>query len=237
MDESLYVAVPPTGVIVTNTAESVEKEYWVDPDSGSDENAGTSSATPLKTLAKAVGLLSPTERTLVHCAAGDYADGDAAEGANGKSRLAILDYRTLVRFKGAGRGVSFISGAPDADSVAAGDGSADGRRARRADGRRTGAGAPRAVGFVRLRRLGGARPGLGGRAGVLKGESELVVEVTSTGANRLRWNDQTGVKWKYFEDANMRSVEGTCGGADDLDASTWPLADAGLLGPVRLFAQ
>ena len=74
-------------------------------------------------------------------------------------------------------------------------------------------------------------------AGVLKGESELVVEVTSTGANRLRWNDQTGVKWKYFEDANMRSVEGTCGGAGVLDASTWPLADAGLLGPVRLFAQ
>ena len=73
--------------------------------------------------------------------------------------------------------------------------------------------------------------------GVLKGENELVVEVTSTGANRLRWNDQTGVKWKYFEDANMRSVEGTCGGAGTLDASTWPLADAGLLGPVRLFAQ
>lgn len=120
MDESLYVAVPPTGVVVTNTAESVEKEYWVDPDSGSDENADTSSAAPLKTLAKAVDLLSPTERTLVHCAAGDYAKGDAAEDANGKSRLAILDYRTFVRFKGAGRGVSFISGAPDADSVAAG---------------------------------------------------------------------------------------------------------------------
>lgn len=120
MDESLYVAVPPTGVVVTNTAESVAKEYWVDPNNGSDENAGTSSAAPLKTLAKAVDLLSPTERTLVHCAAGDYAEGDAAEDANGKSRLAILDYRTLVRFKGAGRGVSFISGAPDADSVAAG---------------------------------------------------------------------------------------------------------------------
>ena len=120
MDESLYVAVPPTGIVVTNTAESVAKEYWVDPDSGSDENAGTSSAAPLKTLAKAVDLLSPTVRTLVHCAAGDYAEGAAAEDANGKSRLAILDYRTLVRFKGAGRGVSFISGAPDPNSVAAG---------------------------------------------------------------------------------------------------------------------
>lgn len=120
MDESLYVAVPPTGIVVTNTAESVAKKYWVDPDSGSDENAGTSSAAPLKTLAQAVALLSPTVRTLVHCAAGDYAEGAAAEDANGKSRLAILDYRTLVRFKGAGRGVSFISGAPDPNSVAAG---------------------------------------------------------------------------------------------------------------------
>ncbi len=116
MDESLYVAVPPTGVIVTNTAVSVAKEYWVDPSSGSDENAGTSSAAPLKTLAKAVDLLSPNVCTLVHCAAGDYAEGGAAEDSNGTSRLAILDYRTLVRFKGAGRGVSFISGAPDPDS-------------------------------------------------------------------------------------------------------------------------
>lgn len=70
-------------------------------------------------------------------------------------------------------------------------------------------------------------------AGVLKDENELVVEVTNTGANRLRWNDRTGVKWKYFEDANMRTIEGTCGGAwGILDAAAWPLEDAGLLGPV-----
>ena len=74
-------------------------------------------------------------------------------------------------------------------------------------------------------------------AGVLKDTNVLVVDVTNTGANRLRWNDKTGVKWKYFEDANMRSVEGTCGGAGVLDAATWPLEDAGLLGLVRLFAQ
>lgn len=70
--------------------------------------------------------------------------------------------------------------------------------------------------------------------GVLKETNELVVEVTNTGANRLRWNDQTGVRWKCFEDANVRSVEGTCGGPETLDAAAWPLADAGLLGPVRL---
>ena len=121
MDESLYVAVPPTGVVVTNTAVAVAKEYWVDPVNGSDENAGTSSASPLKTLAKAASLLKQKEPTLVHCAAGDYAEGGAvASDANTTdtitNRLAISDYRICARFKGAGRGVSFISGAPDPDS-------------------------------------------------------------------------------------------------------------------------
>ena len=121
MDESLYVAVPPTGVVVTNTAESVAKEYWVDPDSGSDENAGTSSAAPLKTLAQAASRLKQKERTLVHCAAGDYSEGgavaaDADTTDTIMNRLAISDYRICARFKGAGRGVSFISGAPDPDS-------------------------------------------------------------------------------------------------------------------------
>lgn len=61
------------------------------------------------------------------------------------------------------------------------------------------------------------------------------VEVTNTGANRLRENDRTGVKWKSFEDANVRSTDGTCGGSDAFDAAAWPLEDAGLLGSVRLW--
>ena len=56
----------------------------------------------------------------------------------------------------------------------------------------------------------------------------LEVEVTSVGANRIRHNDRTGVKWKYFHDANMI----TYGYKGPLDASNWPLADCGLLGPV-----
>lgn len=123
MDESLYVAIPPAGVVVTNTAEAVAKELWVDPAHGNDENAGTSSAAPLKTLAKAASLLSQKERTLVHCAAGDYAEGGlaASEADPVTNRLAITDYRLCARFKGAGRGVSFISGAADPDSTT-GDG-------------------------------------------------------------------------------------------------------------------
>ncbi len=123
MDESLAVAVPPAGVVVTNTAESVAKEYWVDPVNGNDANAGTTSAAPLKTLAQAASLLKQAERTLVHCAAGDYNEGGVAVNASDvTNRLAITDYRFCARFKGAGRGVSFVSGAPDADSVADGDG-------------------------------------------------------------------------------------------------------------------
>jgi hypothetical protein len=57
----------------------------------------------------------------------------------------------------------------------------------------------------------------------------LEVEVTSTGANRIRHNDRTGVKWKYFRDANVVAY----GYKGQLNATNWPLADCGLLGPVR----
>ena len=68
-------------------------------------------------------------------------------------------------------------------------------------------------------------------ASLLKtGTNVLEVEVTSTGANRIRWNDQTGVKWKYFKDANVIAY----GYTGPFDASKWPLRDCGLLGPVRL---
>ena len=56
----------------------------------------------------------------------------------------------------------------------------------------------------------------------------LEVEVTSTGANRIRHNDRTGVKWKYFHDANVVAY----GYKGQLNATNWPLAACGLLGPV-----
>lgn len=57
----------------------------------------------------------------------------------------------------------------------------------------------------------------------------LEIEVTSVGANRLRWNDINGVEWKYFTDANMKSPDYT-----NLDASKWPVTKCGLLGPVTI---
>lgn len=62
------------------------------------------------------------------------------------------------------------------------------------------------------------------------GENEVEVDVTSVGANRIRWNDRMGVKWKYFKDANVIAY----GYTGPFDASKWPLRDCGLLGPVRL---
>lgn len=62
------------------------------------------------------------------------------------------------------------------------------------------------------------------------GTNELEIEVTSTGANRIRWNDRQGVNWKYFTDANLVAY----GYKGQLDAAKWPLAEYGLLGPVRL---
>ena len=65
------------------------------------------------------------------------------------------------------------------------------------------------------------------------GENEVEVDVTSVGANRIRWNDRTGVKWKYFKDANVIAY----GYTGPFDASKWPLRDCGLLGPVRLVSD
>ena len=66
--------------------------------------------------------------------------------------------------------------------------------------------------------------------GVLKEKGNVVeIEVTNLGANRLRWNDLNGVRWKYFSDINMV-------GADykPLDAAKWKPFKSGLLGPVEL---
>ena len=72
-------------------------------------------------------------------------------------------------------------------------------------------------------------------ADVLRHENELEVEVTNLGANRIRWNDKTGVVWKIFHDINIISVKGVwSGGCVPFDASDWPLHKSGMLGPVSL---
>jgi len=59
-----------------------------------------------------------------------------------------------------------------------------------------------------------------------QGTNTLEIEVTNLSANRLRDLDHRGVDWKkyFFVSVQYRNF----------DASKWPIADSGLLGPVRL---
>ena len=59
--------------------------------------------------------------------------------------------------------------------------------------------------------------------------NQLEVEVTSTSANRIRDLDRRGVKWQNFQDINFVNQE-----YKPFNAANWPVAEAGLLGPVTL---
>lgn len=60
-------------------------------------------------------------------------------------------------------------------------------------------------------------------------DNVLEVEVTNTSANRIRDLDRRGVQWQNFYDINFVNLN-----YKKFDASDWPIADSGLLGPVRL---
>jgi hypothetical protein len=61
--------------------------------------------------------------------------------------------------------------------------------------------------------------------------NELTVAVTNLSANRIRDLDRRHVLWRNFHDINFVSIS-----YKRFDASSWPLRDSGLLGPVRLQA-
>jgi hypothetical protein len=60
-------------------------------------------------------------------------------------------------------------------------------------------------------------------------DNRLEVEITNVSANRIRDLDRRHVRWKYFYDINFVNID-----YQPFDASDWPLADSGLLGPVTL---
>jgi hypothetical protein len=66
--------------------------------------------------------------------------------------------------------------------------------------------------------------------GPLKPRGNLLeIEVTNLSANRIRDLDLRGVKWKSYHDINFVNLD-----YRPFDASTWPLTDSGLLGPVTI---
>jgi hypothetical protein len=61
------------------------------------------------------------------------------------------------------------------------------------------------------------------------GKNLLEVEVTNLAANRIADLDRRKVPWKRFHEINFVNKD-----YKSFDASSWPAADSGLLGPVRL---
>jgi hypothetical protein len=61
------------------------------------------------------------------------------------------------------------------------------------------------------------------------GANLLEIDVTSVSANRIRDLDLKKVVWRNFYDINLVNMD-----YKPFDASTWPLAECGLLGPVTL---
>ena len=115
MDESLYVALPPAGVVLTNEPKIVESELYVSAEDGNDETGDGSAAAPYRTLAKAATEAPKGLRVLIHAAAGDYKDETMTE-QDCQWRVSLVG--KAIRLKGAGRGRSFITGAPDPDTDA-----------------------------------------------------------------------------------------------------------------------
>jgi hypothetical protein len=65
--------------------------------------------------------------------------------------------------------------------------------------------------------------------GLLNKENLLEIEITNTSANRIRYIDKMGVKWRKFYDINMVDIN-----YKPFDASKWKPIESGLLGPVKL---
>jgi len=66
--------------------------------------------------------------------------------------------------------------------------------------------------------------------GLKEGDNELVIQVTNLAANRIRYLDTRGVKWKKFYDINFVNIH-----YKPFDASTWEPVPSGLIGPVKLY--
>ncbi len=62
-----------------------------------------------------------------------------------------------------------------------------------------------------------------------QGKNLLEVEVTNVAANRIRDLDLRGTNWKKFHDINFVNID-----YKPFDATSWPVKDSGLMGPVTV---
>jgi hypothetical protein len=61
------------------------------------------------------------------------------------------------------------------------------------------------------------------------GKNTIKVEVANLMANRIRYMDQQGIKWRKYHEINFVNIN-----YKDFDASQWAVMPSGLLGPVTL---
>ena len=106
MDETMWEACPPEGIVVTNFVAWVADYMYVAPN-GDDETGDGSAQKPYQTLAYCCTAARSGKNTLVYAAEGNYDKGGIV-GAGMTNRIAFSGRR--IRFKGAGRGKSFIIG-------------------------------------------------------------------------------------------------------------------------------
>ena len=113
MDDSVWVATPPIGIVSTNSFVVTTNIIYVAP-SGNDANTGRLAASPKKTLQAAVD--ATTESAVIVAAEGTYDEGGKVR--NGVSNRVYIAYvsKRYLRIVGAGRGKSIIKGAADLDN-------------------------------------------------------------------------------------------------------------------------
>ena len=119
MDETIRFVTPPANTLSTVKPYLAASRLHVSP-SGSDTNGDGSESNPYGTLQKAVDSAANNVYTLILAAAGDYCEGGAV--AWDHTNRVYIGSAKHVRLKGAGRGVSFITGARDETFGAAADG-------------------------------------------------------------------------------------------------------------------
>lgn len=115
MDESLWCAFPPTGVYTTKVLVA-KNAFWVDPETGVNDNDHGTEEAPFKTIQQAIRKTKDGSLTVIHCAAGEYReDGEMGNGVT--SRVYVTSANACLRIKGAGRDRSFIYGTHDDDAT------------------------------------------------------------------------------------------------------------------------
>ena len=119
MDEGIRVTpMPHGGPAITNSFVLAERVLWLDPVDGSDDNAGTASNAPIRTLQKIFD--KKYGKTLALCAPGTYgelgisANGPVQWGCSNVANFAFAHVR-LKAYGGAGR--TFIRGKLDESTL------------------------------------------------------------------------------------------------------------------------